>query len=110
MGALSEFVRGRFGVDTRFNATAMATSVGATATQLWRNNPDRLELMFVNLGANTIYLFVDGTVSSTRGIFLAAGGGSVVVTAEDDGELVGFPWFGIASGATAIFSAEVEAV
>lgn len=109
MGALAEFCKRRFGVETRFNDTAMATVVGAAATQLWPTNPDRLEMMFFNLGANVIYLWTGPQVAATNGIYMAPGGGSVVLTAEEDGELVGYPWWGIAAGNTNIFSAEVEA-
>lgn len=110
MGALSDFVERYFGRAVRFNPNPVTATVGATATLLWRGNADRLQLTFINLGANTVYLFVDASVSSSKGIYLAAGGGSVVLTAEEDGEVVGFPWFGVASGATNIWSAEIEGV
>ena len=109
MGALSDFVQRKYGVATRFNPTSVNTVVAATPTELWRNNPDRLEVMFFNLGANVIYLNVGPTVADDNGIYLGANGGSVVVNAIEDGELVGFPWWGIAAGNTNIFTAEIEA-
>lgn len=108
MGALSEFSKRRFGTETRHNDTPLAIVVGAAATALWRNNPDRLSLLFVNLGANVIYLNVGPDVAAANGIYLGANGGSVSLTAEEDGELVGYPWWGIAAGNTNIFSAELE--
>ena len=108
MGALSDFVRERFGVDVRFNPVALATVAGTTATQIWRANADRLELTFINLGATTIYIFVDPSVSSSKGIYLAGGGGAVVLTAGEDGELVGYPWYAVSSVNCNMWSAEVE--
>lgn len=111
MGVLSNFVKRHFGVEVRFNPNPIVSTVQTAATQLWRGNPDRLQLTFINLGANIIYLFVDPSVSASRGIYLAPGGGSVILTAEEDGELVGYPWWALAATAvTNIFSAEVEGV
>lgn len=110
MGALANYNAMHFGVETRYNDTAMNTVVAATPTPLWRNNPDRLELVFTNLGANIVYLNVHESVAADNGFYLAANGGSITLTAEEDGELVGFPWYGIAAGNTDIHSAEVEGV
>jgi len=109
MGALADFAKRHFGVDTRFNDNPMVIQVATSVTQIWRNNPDRLMLLFVNLGANVIHLNVGANVSNANGIYLAPNGGSVVLLAEEDGELVGYSWWGIATtAATNIFSAEVE--
>jgi len=111
MGALSEFVKARFGVMTRYNDNPLATSVGTTAAQIWRTNADRLMLVIVNLSSNVMYINVDNAVSSTNGWRVGANGGAVVFTAEEDGELVGYPFWVIAAGAgSSLFSAEVEAV
>jgi len=108
MGALSNFVNEHFGVDTVFKPNPLATTIGIGVTELWRNNPDRLMLSFINLGATNAYINVGPDVAADNGILLAAGGGSVVFTAEDDGELVGYPFWGYAAVATDIFSGEVE--
>lgn len=108
MAVLSDYIKKHFDVDTRYNPNPITTTVGTTPTELWRNNPDRITLLFINLGATSVYLNVDANVSSTNGIFLAAGGGSVILLAEEDGELVGFPWYGISSANCVIFSAEIE--
>lgn len=111
MGALSDFAERHFGVPTRYNPNPIVDTVQTTATQLWRGNADRLQLMFINLGTNVIHLFTGPQVSNSRGIYLAPNGGSVVLLAEEDGELVGYPWWGIATtGATNILSSEVEGV
>ena len=110
MGALSDFIRGRFGVNTRYNPNPLTTTVGTAATKLWDNNDDRLELIFINLGVEIIYLNTVPQVSTTNGIYCAAGGGSVVLNAEGDASLVGYPWYGIAAANTVVFSAEVESI
>jgi len=110
MGALSKFTRSRFGVDVRWHPEPITTTVGTTATQLWRANADRLEVVFMNLSAYVMYLFTDASVSSSKGFFLGASGGSVVLSAEDDGELVGMPWWAVATTSGTIFSAEIEGI
>lgn len=109
MGALGRFVEAKFGTPTTYNDTPLANSVGVTAVQIWRNNPDRLMLCIVNLSANVIYVNVGPDVSSTNGWRLGANGGAVIFTAEEDAELVGYPFWVVASGAgSAVFSAEIE--
>ena len=108
MGVLSDFVEAKFGVKTVYKPTPLNTVVAVTPTPLWVNNPDRLMLVFMNLGANVVYLNTTESVADDNGFYLGPTGGSVVLKAEDDGELVGYAWYGIAAGNTNIFSAETE--
>lgn len=110
MGQLSEYCREKFGVDTRYNPSPLINTVDATALQVWSNNPDRLELVIVNLSANVLYVNIGPQVSSTNAWRCGANGGAVVFTAEEDGALVGYPFWVVGSApGTDFFSAEVEA-
>jgi len=110
MGALSEFTEKRFGRPVRYNPVPLTTTVATSATHLWRANPDRLELVLMNLSAYNMSIFTDASVSASKGWLLAANGGHVVFTAEEDADLVGFAWYAVATTQGTIFTAEIEGV
>ena len=89
----------------------VASTVGVAATLWARNNPPRIELHFINLGANTAYISPTADVTATNGIPVAPNGGNVTLLEEEDGELVRVEWFGIApAGAVSIFVLEVNVI
>lgn len=95
MGALSDYVEKRFGVKTRsvVNPTVANGIIPAGVTQVLHNNPDRLMVTLINLDAAAMRLAPHGAPAAGVGIWLDANGGFVSLTAEEDGELVGFPWW-----------------
>jgi len=70
-------------------------SVGTTATQILAPNADRVGAIAVNLGGGSVYAAMSGTPSSSRGIFLAASGGSMVLLVPFDFTLVARSWFAV---------------
>jgi len=108
MGALSDFTEARFGRKVRYNPEPITTTVGTSQTPIWRGNPDRLELVLMNLSGYNMYVYTDPSVSTSKGWLLAANGGYIVFTAEDDAELVGYPFHLIATTQGTIFTAEIE--
>ena len=58
--------------------------IGLTHSQVFGNDPDRVWTLLQNLSANIIYAGYDESVSSTRGIILAANGGLVSFSARTD--------------------------
>jgi len=110
MGALSKFVRQKFGVDTRSLQDPVTASCLTTVTELLLNNPDRLSWIIVNLGTTAMYIAWDRTVSATHGVYVSPNGGMITLTADEDGELVGYAVYGIALTAPVdIFTVETEA-
>ena len=111
MGALSEYVKRKFGVATRAiqDPVTVLCPFAASATIL-RNNPDRLGFIVVNLGATAMYVAWDSTVSATHGIYISPNGGTFSMLADEDGELVGWELYGTAiTSDNDIFTVEVEA-
>lgn len=107
--SLDRLIEKEFGFPTTATPNPVTTSVAVTKTQILRNNPDRLGFLIINLGANPIYVTPDSEPSTTRGILLAASGGFLTMLGKEDGAVVGFEFWGIASGgASAIFSLETE--
>ena len=70
MGALADFVRKKFGVDTQAIQDPVTSSCLTTATTLLRNNPDRLGWIVVNLGTTSMFCAWDRSVSATHGIYV----------------------------------------
>ena len=62
-------------------------SVGVVGEELLGGDPERVLVFVLNLSANTVYVGLRETVSSTNGILLAASGGNVSFNAVEDGTL-----------------------
>lgn len=107
VGAAQSFIEGEFGGPTTEKETTLATS--ATFKSSCANDPDRVGLVIINLGIQAVYLGLDATVSATKGIFLAASGGSVSMNVRDDFTLSTREWFVISpSGASSIYVLETR--
>lgn len=108
--ALSRYIEKKYGMPTRAVENPVVAALGTTAAEVLRNNPDRLAFLVINLSANTIYLSLTRSVGSTRGIRLGPNGGHVAFNADEDGDIVGYAWYGVATGAaSAIYVLETEA-
>lgn len=95
--SLDALIEDQLGVNTRPVDTN--PSIGTTAQKILSNNANRVAVTFINLSANTIYILNDNLVSSTRGIRLGSGGGSVSLTWEYDMHILLWEWHAIASAA-----------
>lgn len=99
-GAARWWTENQFGGPTRENETNPL--IGTTATRVIGNNPDRVGLIIVNLGANDVYIALNNSVSTTNGIKLPAAGGNVTMTVRDDFTLPAREWDGIGNGGTSL--------
>lgn len=95
--SLTKYIEGKFGTKTRSQQDPVTNTVATTVTQILRNNPDRLSYTVINITAFDIHVAFDREVSTTRGILIAPSGGSLTLTAEEDGELVGYELFAIST-------------
>lgn len=106
----ADLLRDRFGTDIGVNIDPVTAAVALTATRILSNSPNRLAVTIVNLGTAPVYLKPANTVSTSSGIVLAAGGGSVNLDWSTDYDLVGMEWFALAAiAATPILTVEVVA-
>tara|TARA_Y100000310_G_scaffold345713_1_gene468698 strand:- start:7341 stop:7718 length:378 start_codon:yes stop_codon:yes gene_type:complete len=103
-GALEELTRGRFGGPTTSRENPINTAISTSVTAILRSNPDRVGWLITNVGSFDIYLGYDAEVSATNGVPIQAGGGTAIVSFEEDGMDCGLPVFGLApSGASTVF-------
>lgn len=108
--ALSRYVEKKFGVATRSYPITDPVECELEVTQILKNNPDRLAVLLVNLGTTAMYVAWDQEVGADHGVYVAPGGGSFALTADEDGELVGYELYGIAiTSANDIFTMVTEA-
>lgn len=83
----------------RFQATETPGTVGTTSARLVQNNPERVNLLVINLSVNTVYLRPISPATAAAGIVLAPNGGSFSTNMMDDLVLPSYAYHAIASGA-----------
>ena len=111
-GAAQRVVEQLWGVRTVTRENPLAVADIDTATkQLLPADPDRLGILFINLGTGTVYVSWLEVVAATNGIRVSANGGHVYMSTPEDASLVTRAWFGMASADNqAFFLAETVAL
>lgn len=111
MNLLDKYIFGKYGVKVTNVKGGLEVTVGTTAVQLFRKNPNRIGMLVVNLSTNTLYLGFDPNTAATRGIVLDPNGGQASSWIDEDAHLTQKEWWIIASGAgSALYAFEVEAI
>lgn len=93
---LNDLLRDQLGLNVHPKATVTTLIGGAACVQVLKNNPNRVGLTFINLGANDVYIWLDNTVSSSKGILMVLSGGNVSFNWRDDMTLNSNEWWAIA--------------
>lgn len=107
--SLSRYIEAKLGFKTRSVQNPVVTAVPTTVTMILKNNPDRVGYTIVNLGAKDLHVAFDNEVSTSRGILISAAGGSLTLSADEDGEICGYALYGISTDAqNNIYSIETE--
>jgi len=107
--AARELSKERFKGPTHAIPNPVTGNIQTTATEILRNNPDRILWLAVNLSAQDGYIGWDREVGPARGIPVPANGGYVIILLEEDGELVTQAVFAISPGGAATwYIVEVE--
>jgi len=79
-------------------------TVGTSVTQILREDPNRIAVVIINLGANSMYIGFDREISSTRGILLSANGGSYTAFWKEDFTLCARAMYAIApAGSVSVY-------
>lgn len=109
--ALNEMISSLFGIKTTFNINPLISNAMIAVNQMLSGNPRRVGFTMFNLSTNTIYISPQNDVSASKGIRLAASGGSVSLVWDRDFELCSMPWYCMASADTsAIYLIEIIAL
>ena len=91
------YLRDIFGGD--FTEKDSEPVVGTTMVELVKNDPERIALTIINLGAANVLIAPDNKVSTTRGILLTASGGAVSMDVRSDATLPSRAWYAISASA-----------
>jgi len=75
-------------------------TASTSVQQLVGGDPDRLELIVLNLGADDVYVSPKTDVSTTKGIRVSSGGGQLILQRFYDHSLTGWQLFCVAASAT----------
>jgi hypothetical protein len=105
-GAARYWVETQLGSPTR--EIESNPNILTSVTQIVNNNPDRVGLIIVNMGANDVFIGLTNTVSTSNGIRIVANGGNVTMTVRDDFTLPARAWIGIGSGGASLMYALEE--
>lgn len=96
---LQDLLQKEFGVKTIAKINPIISSIGTDIKRVLDNNPNRLAWTIINLSSNDLYLGFDNDVSSNKGVYVAANGGSASMLYRDDFDPTGWEIWGKASGA-----------
>lgn len=94
-GAAARLAIAKFGGD--ISEDERNPTVGTDVQELLGGDPERVQVVVVNLSANTVFIGWRSNVSATNGIRLGANGGSASFNADDDATLPSRQLFGVAS-------------
>lgn len=96
-GAAARLAIAKFGGD--ISEDERNPTVGTDVQELLGGDPERVQVVVVNLSANTVFIGWRSTVSAANGVRLGANGGSASFNADDDATLPTRQLFGVATGA-----------
>lgn len=106
-GAAPAYIAKEYGGS--FEEIEQTISVLTTVTKLVGNNPERLALILINVGANDVYVKPSNNPGVEQGLLLAAFGGSVSLNVRSDLTLPTREWYGIAdTTASTVYAIEVN--
>ena len=107
---VADYVARKWGRAVR-TVPPVPVSVGVTPTQLCKNNPRRFQLYVINLTNATMYELFGDTVSAINGFPIAPLGGSIIYSADEDGEIVAYDHWAICPvGPLNLVVVEVETI
>ena len=110
MGRVSDYIDKKWGCMCSSTNRVQALIL-ATPNRLTPPNPNRFQIVMVNMGANIAYANLESGVGPANGVLMAANGlGRIVLNADDDADLPTREWWGIGAGATNILIIETVAI
>ena len=103
MGILQDVMDARWGVHLRPEFTPKIFAITTTQQKVLEDHPDRLSIMFINLGTEIAYAHTRPDVSSALGFYLDKNGGWLEMTWDVYGLLVGMEWWLESAGDTNVY-------
>ena len=105
---VKDIIEDKYEVKTSIVENPVITAAGAAAAIVFRNNPNRIAMVLINLSANSVYLGFSNQVSATNGFYIDKSGGFVSFNCWDDFILPTHEmWIIAPAGASNIYSVEL---
>jgi len=103
-----DLIEDELGVAVGTNENPEITQSTTSVLTLFRQNPNRVAAVVVNLSSNVMFISPSGDASTSKGIRLGPNGGSVSLTWRDDFTLPAKEWTIVSdTGTNNLFSLEV---
>lgn len=107
---LRDLLSQQFKVRTRSVENPETDTVGATATKVLGNNPNRVGWTLCNLSGNYVYISFDRDVTMNKGIKLTPNGGTASWLWNEGFESCGWPVYASSTAASKIYIITQEIV
>lgn len=109
--SLRDLIEKELGIKTEIRENPEITTVGVTASRIFRRNPDRVGIYVINHSTVAMFAGHFPDPSASKGIRLGASGGDLFVFWREDLHLPGEEWFIVAdAAASALYNVEFLAV
>lgn len=110
MGLNYDYLIKRWGFASAPEFAPKVLTIGATTIQAVNGNPDRLLLLFQNIGDEDIYLLDSAVVSSTNCFLLEKNGGYWEMPVEWYGEFVTHEFYVLGAGDTYLYVVAIQGI
>jgi len=105
MSTTADLIDKLYGIRTaEIDDPLAVTSLTTTPNRVLENDPGGLQVTIINTGGNDLYLWTDPSVSASKGILLAANGGSYEIDFTRFLRMPTREWWAVAKTATTTIS------
>jgi len=95
---LYDVIQTLFPIKTTCKVSTIDVAIASPASLMCKNNPNRLGLIMSNVADFPVYISYNKDVVAQEGLLLNANGGFVALQWNEDFDVTGWGWYGIASG------------
>jgi hypothetical protein len=96
---MTELTQAVLGFETDREQIDRTQTVGTSSERILDQNPNRLQIVFINPTANDVVIDTSAEVALGDGFAIPAGNGSVVFNVDQDGDLPTSEWYAVADSA-----------
>jgi hypothetical protein len=96
---MTELTQAVLGFETDREQIDRIQTVGTTPTRILDQNPNRLQIVFVNPTSNDVFIDTSAEVALGDGFSIPAGNGSIVFNIDQDGDVPTSEWYAVADTA-----------
>lgn len=96
---MTQLTEAILGFETDRESIPRTVAVGTTAERILDQNPNRIQIVFLNPTTNDLFIDTSAEVTLGDGFSVPAGNGSVVFNVDQDGDVPTSEWYAVADTA-----------